>query len=83
MMTKTHILGGVVDYGSHTEGVCSQDCWCLDLNKMNKIQELMDMSIDDLQKRESVLWETWSKVKKVIEIKQMLEKEMEVDANEE
>ena len=25
---KTHILGGVVDYGNHTVGVCSPDCWC-------------------------------------------------------
>ena len=25
---KTHILGGIVDMGTHNEGVCSQDCWC-------------------------------------------------------
>jgi len=25
---RTHILGGINDMGTHTEGVCSQDCWC-------------------------------------------------------
>jgi hypothetical protein len=25
---KTHILGGVVDHGTHTTGVCSDECWC-------------------------------------------------------
>ena len=25
---RTHILGGVVDHGTHTTGVCSDDCWC-------------------------------------------------------
>lgn len=25
---RTHILGGVIDYGTHTEGVCADNCWC-------------------------------------------------------
>lgn len=25
---RTHILGGVVDHGTHTTGVCHPDCWC-------------------------------------------------------
>ena len=25
---KTHILGGIIDMGTHNEGVCSPDCWC-------------------------------------------------------
>ena len=25
---KTHILGGVVDHGTHKTGVCSDECWC-------------------------------------------------------
>jgi len=74
-MSKTHILGTVVDYGTHTEGVCSNECWCLDLNQMNKIQELMDMSIEDLKKRESALWDNWSKVKKVLELKEIMVEE--------
>ncbi len=27
---RTHILGGVVDHGTHTTGVCSDECWCKD-----------------------------------------------------
>tara|TARA_R110000851_G_scaffold114696_3_gene240150 strand:- start:745 stop:978 length:234 start_codon:yes stop_codon:yes gene_type:complete len=76
-MTKTHILGGVVDYGTHTEGVCSDVCWCNDMNKMNKVEDLMDMSFEDLKKRESILWINWSKVKKVLEVKQMIVNESE------
>tara|TARA_R110002020_G_scaffold86071_1_gene212254 strand:+ start:303 stop:749 length:447 start_codon:yes stop_codon:yes gene_type:complete len=26
---RTHILGGVVDHGTHTTGVCSDECWCM------------------------------------------------------
>ena len=25
---RTHILGGVVYHGTHTTGVCSDECWC-------------------------------------------------------
>ena len=25
---RTHILGGVVDHGTHTTGVCHPECWC-------------------------------------------------------
>ncbi len=25
---RTHLLGGVIDYGTHKEGVCADDCWC-------------------------------------------------------
>ena len=25
---RTHILGGVIDMGTHTTGVCHPDCWC-------------------------------------------------------
>ena len=74
-MSKTHILGGVVDYGTHTEGVCSNDCWCKDISKMTKVEELMDMGLEDLKKRESLLWATWTKVKKVLEVKEMIENE--------
>jgi len=27
---RTHILGGVIDRGTHNEGVCATDCWCKD-----------------------------------------------------
>jgi len=74
-MSKTHILGEVIEYGTHNEGICSSNCWCKDLNKMYKIEELMDMGIEDLKKRESLLWDTWSKVKKVLEVKEMIENE--------
>ncbi len=42
---------------------------------MNKVEELMDIGIEDLKKRESLLWDTWSKVKKVLEVKEMIENE--------
>ena len=25
---RTHVIGGVVDHGTHTTGVCSDECWC-------------------------------------------------------
>lgn len=25
---RTHIIGGVVDHGTHTTAVCSDECWC-------------------------------------------------------
>jgi len=25
---RTHILGGIVEHGTHRTGVCSPDCWC-------------------------------------------------------
>ena len=25
---KTHILGHIINYGTHTEGVCADHCWC-------------------------------------------------------
>ena len=25
---RTHILGGIVDFGTHKEGRCSDECWC-------------------------------------------------------
>ena len=27
---RTHLLGGVIDMGTHNEGVCHVDCWCND-----------------------------------------------------
>jgi hypothetical protein len=26
--TKTHLLGGVIDMGTHNEGVCAKECFC-------------------------------------------------------
>jgi len=27
-MSRTHILGGVIDHYNWKEGVCSPECWC-------------------------------------------------------
>ena len=24
----THILGHIINHGTHVEGVCAEDCWC-------------------------------------------------------
>jgi hypothetical protein len=26
---RTHLLGGIIDNGFFTEGVCADDCWCM------------------------------------------------------
>ena len=48
-----------------------------------RINDLMQMDIDILTRMESELWNDWCKVKKVLEMKQMIKKEAEVDNLEE
>lgn len=44
-----------------------------------RINDLMQMDIDILTQMESELWDDWCMVKKVLEMKQMIQKEARVD----
>ncbi len=48
MIVKTHILGDVVDMGTHKEGRCDESCWCKNREgKLNNLVAYLCGPIDD------------------------------------